>query len=91
MLIGTPSALFQLAKRALFEVPASAHTITCRAGTVWITQDSDPRDVILESGQSFTLDALRRTIVYGLDASTLSIDAPMEVAQQTAPREPALA
>jgi hypothetical protein len=30
--------------------------VTCREGTVWITQANDPRDIALGAGQSFVLD-----------------------------------
>ena len=31
-------------------------TVTCVVGVVWITQSDDPRDVIVEAGESFVLD-----------------------------------
>ena len=30
-------------------------TVTARAGSVWITEQDNPRDVVLRPGQSFTL------------------------------------
>ena len=35
---------------------AAGCTVTCCAGTVWITQERDARDVFLATGESFTLD-----------------------------------
>ena len=35
---------------------AAGCTITCHAGTVWITQERDGRDIFLHAGQAFTLD-----------------------------------
>jgi hypothetical protein len=34
----------------------AGHNIKCLAGTLWLTQENDPRDIILSPGQSFTLD-----------------------------------
>ena len=31
-------------------------TIECLKGAVWITQSNDPRDIVLDCGQSFMLD-----------------------------------
>jgi len=31
-------------------------TLECRRGSVWLTQDHDSRDIILQPGGSFTLD-----------------------------------
>ncbi len=41
--------------------------ITSVNGTVWITQEGDPRDVILSSGQSFTIDRDGLTLVVALE------------------------
>jgi hypothetical protein len=30
--------------------------VKCLGGVVWITQSNDPRDIVLEAGQSFILD-----------------------------------
>jgi branched chain amino acid efflux pump len=35
---------------------AVGHTITCHAGTVWITQENDARDIYLAAGESFAFD-----------------------------------
>ena len=64
-------------------------TVHAVAGTLWITQDGDVRDVVLEAGQSFVLDR-----------STTALLSPMPEAQvllergdcrQTVPRRAARA
>jgi len=35
---------------------AAGCTVMCCAGTVWITQENDARDVFLTAGESFTFD-----------------------------------
>lgn len=45
------------------------------SGLVWITQDNDTRDVILQDGESFTLDRPGLAIVQALhDSSVLVIE-----------------
>jgi hypothetical protein len=34
---------------------AAGSTVTAHAGSVWITEQDNPRDVVLRPGQSFTL------------------------------------
>lgn len=38
----------------------------CLSGTLWLTLDNDPKDVVLEAGDSFVATAHRRAIVYAL-------------------------
>ena len=45
-------------------------------GSVWITQEHDPRDVMLRPGQSFTLDRNGTTIIEALADAEVALDAP---------------
>jgi|RhiMetdeSRZDD1v2_1073273.scaffolds.fasta_scaffold1824761_2 hypothetical protein len=47
--------------------------ITAVAGAVWLTQDGDPRDVVLTKGQSFILDRHGRTVVYALKDAAIAV------------------
>jgi len=49
------------------------HAIACHRGSVWVTQDGDPRDVILRAGESFTLDREGPALVQAFQAGTISI------------------
>jgi len=46
-------------------------------GVLWITQDGDPRDVVLRAGESFDLDRGTPTIVQALETATVLILEPM--------------
>ncbi|MBI2768638.1 MAG: DUF2917 domain-containing protein [Burkholderiales bacterium] len=67
----------ELQRRALFSVTDAAGVrIDCREGSVWITLDNDPRDIVLEAGGSFTTPEHRRALVYAMEASRLSVTGP---------------
>lgn len=62
----------QLPRRSIFNLAdASGVQIVCRAGSVWITLDNDPRDIVLQAGESYTGTDHRQAIIYALDASQL--------------------
>lgn len=46
---------------------ACGWTVHAKAGTVWITQDGDLRDIVLEAGESFVLDRDREALLSSLD------------------------
>src|SRR3954470_23207101 len=59
-----------LPARQLFEVAdASTARITCTSGCLWLTLDDDPRDVILEPGDSFAGREPRRALLYAFEGS----------------------
>jgi len=47
--------------------------ITAVAGTIWVTQAKDTRDVILTRGQSFILDREGRAVVYALKDAAIVV------------------
>jgi hypothetical protein len=68
------AALIMLAPRQLHDIPdASGVTVTCRAGSVWLTVDGDPNDYILEAGESFALPGRGRVLVYALGAARIDL------------------
>lgn len=64
---------FALAKRAMHRLPATAHQLVCNSGSLWITQDGDPRDIILNPGDCFESDGRRLAIAYALDAASMTL------------------
>jgi hypothetical protein len=48
-------------------------TIVCDSGTVWVTQDGDPRDVILSAGRSFTIDRIGTALMQAFEPSSIRI------------------
>ena len=63
-----------LPKRSVFAVPDGAGVgIECRSGSVWITIDSDTRDIVLEPGERFEGDDHRRVLVSALEPSCITV------------------
>lgn len=66
-----------LAKGQLMSLAgAKGSRIVCHSGNVWITQDGDPRDVVLSRGEAFTLDRAAPTIVSALAPAVLAVQPP---------------
>ena len=70
----SPHAELHLAKRDLIRLSDAAHTVTCHAGSLWITQDGDSRDIVLEAGQCFTTEENTGTVVAALTPARLVIE-----------------
>ena len=64
MQFGPQRLSLSLPKKAVFTLPdAHGVDIECSSGTLWITVDHDPRDIVLEAGERFRGDTHRRAIV----------------------------
>lgn len=77
-----PHYELSLAARGLFEIPdISGVQVVCRRGALWITLDHDPRDIVLEAGETFFSTEHRRAIVFAFEASTLALRPGIEHAR----------
>ena len=47
--------------------------IDCLRGSLWLTFDGEPRDVVLDAGQSHMAEGDSRLLVYGLEAAEFRI------------------
>lgn len=64
-------------------------------GLLWITQDGDPRDVFVGSGETFTIDRPGRVLIEAMNESHLLVlhgeASRGDAALHTVPGEPAVA
>ncbi len=63
----------QLAKTMMIRLADTTREVRCDAGSLWITLDGDPRDIVLEPGQHFLREGSAGTIVYALEPSRLTL------------------
>ncbi len=79
MMTNTAPLDLSLAHQAMFSVSDAAGVqITCHEGSLWVTLDDDPRDVVVDAGASFLTTEHRRALIYAMGPSSLSL-------QMTAP------
>lgn len=50
--------------------------VACLTGALWITQEQDKKDVILEPGQSLVVDHPGLTVITALGSATLRVCEP---------------
>lgn len=88
--MGTRLVELGLQAKAISEVvDAAGVDITCRCGSVWITLDGDPRDIVLDAGEHFRTNERRRALIYALEPSRLVLtdcEAPRFAAPHPEPR-----
>jgi hypothetical protein len=76
-----------LAHQATFQVTDAAGVqIACHRGSLWVTLDGDPRDIVLDEGQRFVATEHRRALIYALAPSSLSLSEASAAAARRAAR-----
>lgn len=55
--------------------------VACLSGSVWITEDGDVRDIVLEPGESHLSDGTGAMLIYGLEETDIDIADPADDAQ----------
>ncbi|MEW5721665.1 MAG: DUF2917 domain-containing protein, partial [Thermodesulfobacteriota bacterium] len=50
--------------------------IQCVKGTLWVTQENDPNDHVLESGDQFTVTLRGKVVVQAMKESFLRVSPP---------------
>ncbi len=76
-----------LLHRQTFNLQArKGQRIECESGQLWITQDGDPRDVILQAHEYFTLDQRGHTLVSALEDASFVLSNPAAAQASTGQR-----
>jgi hypothetical protein len=75
MWINTPSARLAVGERRGLRLNAAQGTLLRAVkGTLWITIDNDPRDIVLDAGERFVVDSEQPLFVMALgDKATLDL------------------
>ena len=48
-------------------------TVTCETGTLWLTNDHEPADVILEAGQSHRCASASKLAIHAMSAARVAV------------------
>jgi hypothetical protein len=78
-----------LEHQGIVNVPdATAMSVTCVEGDVWLTLNNDPRDIVLQPGDTFTTPAHAGAIVYALKPSRVTLASALPAVQAPRPLLP---
>jgi len=75
--IDDSAGLVSLSKRDVLSLAGRPGTrIESRHGGLWVTQDGDSRDIVLERGEAFVLDRCGPVLVQALDPALVVVERP---------------
>ncbi|MES2921285.1 MAG: DUF2917 domain-containing protein [Verrucomicrobiota bacterium] len=70
----TPSRTEELLTRKVLTASfPKCGKITCTRGTLWITRDGHPEDILLPAGSSLVCEPRSRFVIEALDSATIEI------------------
>lgn len=69
-----PQTELTLAHQDLLRLTGHSHTVICHSGSVWITQDDDDRDIVLDAGQRFTTASPSAAVLYALEPARVTVE-----------------
>jgi hypothetical protein len=73
MRIEVDAGVLRLVPRQTLKVrDAAGATVSCREGTIWITEERHPRDVILGPGGSYRLTASGLALLHAFGDATVA-------------------
>jgi hypothetical protein len=66
--------VWELGSKELVELDgARGTTLRVTRGTLWLTQEGDPRDIVLEAGDAYTIESGGLTIIEAQEAATVCV------------------
>ncbi|WP_167772787.1 DUF2917 domain-containing protein [Ramlibacter humi] len=73
------SGRFAMMRKTLVDLPPERPLdVASAGGTLWLTLDGDPRDLVLERGERVLIEAPGRVIAYAFDDAVLEVRAVQE-------------
>jgi hypothetical protein len=70
-------AVIELEPHALLPMHhASGTRIACLEGVLWITQEADRNDIVLEAGDTLTIENEGEALVQALQGARIALEAP---------------
>lgn len=83
--------IWELAPREILRLDgARGTTVRVTRGTLWLTLENDPRDIVLSKGESFTIDRGGLTLIEAQTSVTVCAQAWYVDAARIIPRHPGL-
>ena len=67
-----PSPSLEQAQILWLDAPVGLQ-VRCRSGALWLTYDGQPRDIVVEQGQTHRCDAAGRLAIYALERSVVDV------------------